>query len=133
MVYDSLEDLPAVYKESIKEAVEIILSYNMEDLCSIVLFGSCSRLDVHVGSDIDIAVLTKTQIKDRHISGGIRSDLDNLYTGISGDAVLFYEESYESDYNRLARNIKSDGIVLWKDGVYTNDYKQLLRSCNGWL
>lgn len=30
------------------------------------------------------------------------------------------------DDNRLRDNIKTDGIILWKEGNVTNDYKQLL-------
>ena len=39
MVYKSLSNLPDIYKESIIEAVHIILSYNLSNIKSILLFG----------------------------------------------------------------------------------------------
>lgn len=126
MIYKNLEDLPDIYKESIVEAISVVLSYNLSDIISILLFGSCSRLDIHVGSDIDIAVLTKEKLSDRRLSGGLRADVDDLSTGIRADLVILCEESFHSKDNRLADNIKKDGIVLWKGGAFTNDYKQLL-------
>lgn len=130
MVYRDLSELPIRYKDSIVESVKIILSYSLEDLEAIILFGSCARLNLCVGSDIDIAIITKNSITNRSIRGGLRSDLEDLSTRISCDLVFMTSNVMKNkDSNRLRDNIKTDGIILWKEGSVTDDYKQLLRSC----
>lgn len=83
-------------------------------------------MDIHVGSDIDIVILTEKKLSDRRISGELRSDMNDLSTGINADLTILCEESYNLEDNRLAYNIKKDKIVLWEGGAFTNDYKQLL-------
>lgn len=130
MVYQDLSELPVRYMDSIVEAVKKILSYSLEDLEAIILFGSSARLNLCVGSDIDIAIVTKKSITNRSIRGELRSDLEDLSTGISCDLVFMTSDIMDAkDDNRLRDNIKTDGIILWKEGNVTDDYKQLLRGC----
>lgn len=70
MVYTNLSELPDKFKESITEAVEIILSYKIENLKQVILFGSCARLDISARSDIDIAIVLK-YLKSKGIRGGL--------------------------------------------------------------
>ena len=49
-----------VIKESCHIAAEKVYDLLGNDLVSIILFGSCARGDFHGDSDIDIAVLTKS-------------------------------------------------------------------------
>lgn len=130
IVYDNLSDIPTRYINSITEAIDIILSYSLNELETIILFGSCARLNLHVGSDIDIAIVTKNSITDRSVRGGLRSDLETLSTGIDCDLTLMTTEIMNMmENNRLRDNIKKDGIILWEGGKFTDDYKQLLRYC----
>ena len=49
-----------IIKESCHMAVEKVHDLLGDDLVAIILFGSCSRGDFHGDSDIDIAILTKS-------------------------------------------------------------------------
>lgn len=132
MIYNNLYNLDARYKASITEAINIILDYKINSLNEIILFGSCARLNIHVNSDIDIAIITSESIHDRSLRGSLRSDLETLSTKIKCDLTLMTNEimNNQDNINRLRDVIRNEGIILWKDGKCSNDYKQLLRSSN---
>jgi len=130
MVYDTLGELPNNYKKSIIEAIDIITGcgqeYNIE-INDLILFGSCARLDIHVGSDIDIAIVSREPIVNRVFRGHIVGDAEFLSTKIPCDIAFMTEDIMRSkDKNRLRDNIRREGIYLMKGGLPTDEYKQLL-------
>ena len=129
MVYEKLRDISARYGSGIVKAVNTILSYDIEGLRSIVLFGSCARLNIHVGSDIDLLVVTKDHILDRILKSNIRNDIEELPNGLAADVVFSTVDICRNSDLRLYKDIRTQGIILWKDGEFTDEYEQLLCAC----
>ena len=129
MVYEKLGDMSARYSAGIVKAVNTILSYDIDGLRSIVLFGSCARLNIHVGSDIDLLVVTKDHIIDRILKSEIRNDVEKLPSGLAADVVFSTVDMLNNSDQRLYKDIRIQGIILWKDGEFTDDYEQLLYAC----
>lgn len=126
MIYNSISELPDIYKSSIVEAVNLIIDREIPDIIKIVLFGSCARLHLHVGSDIDLLIVTKEIIEDRRLVSYVRSDLEFLPDDMKGDIVFTNKECFETSTQKLYSDIRRDGIILWNKGEYTDEYKQLL-------
>lgn len=126
MIYDNLSEISKRYKESIIEAIDIILSFKIIDLRKIILFGSCARLDITVASDIDLLIVTDKSIRDRIIKSELRSRGEELSTEIVADMVFATTEMIKSSEMKLFEFIRDEGIVLWKDGEFTDEYIQLL-------
>ncbi|NLJ89599.1 MAG: nucleotidyltransferase domain-containing protein [Clostridiales bacterium] len=126
MIYNSISELPDRYKSAIVEAVNLIINRRIPDLVKIILFGSCARLHLHVGSDIDLLIVTDKVLEDRRLVSYIRSDLEFLPDDMKGDIVFAHKEYYENSTEKLHSDIRRDGIILWNRGKYTDEYKQLL-------
>lgn len=126
MVYESFKEFSILYSKAIVEAVNIILSYDVVNLSSIILFGSCARLNIHSGSDIDLLIITKDTLEDSLIKGRIKNDLDLLSNNISADVLFTTIERFNNSDLRIYSNIKKEGVYLWKEGRGTDVYKQLL-------
>ncbi len=126
MIYDSISELPDRYKSAIVRAVDLIIKREIPELAKVVLFGSCARLHLHVGSDIDLLIVTDNVIKDRRLVSYVRSDLEFLPDDMQGDIVFTNKEFYETSTEKLHSDIRRDGITLWNRGKYTDEYKQLL-------
>ncbi|NMB43981.1 MAG: nucleotidyltransferase domain-containing protein [Clostridiales bacterium] len=126
MIYDSISELPDRYKSAIVEAVNLIINRQIQGLVKVVLFGSCARLHLHVGSDIDLLIVTDNIIEDRRLISYIRSDLEFLPDDMKGDIVFTNKECFEKSTEKLHKDIRRDGIILWNRGKYTDEYKQLL-------
>lgn len=126
MIYKNLSELPERYKSAIVEAVNLIVERNILGLIQIVLFGSCARLHLHVGSDVDLLIITEKIIEDRRVLSYVRADLEFLPNDMKGDIVFTSKDSFEKSTEKLHSDIKRDGIILWNRGEYTDEYKQLL-------
>lgn len=128
MIYNSIFELPEIYKSAIVEAVNLIIDRDIPDLAHIVLFGSCARLHLHVGSDIDLLIVTNKALEDRLLISYVRADLEFLPDEMKGDIVFTSKDKFESSTGKLHRDIRRDGIILWDRGEFTDEYKQLLSS-----
>lgn len=126
MIYNSISELPDKYKSAIVEAVNLIIKRNIPELRKIVLFGSCARLHLHVGSDIDLLIVTDKALNDRRLVSYIRADLEFLPDDMKGDMVFTSKKNFKHNVEKLYRDIRRDGIILWKKGEFTDEYKQLL-------
>ena len=126
MIYNNIYELPQRYKSAIVEAVNLIIDRDIPDLAHIVLFGSCARLHLHVGSDIDLLIVTKKDLEDRLLISCVRSDLEFLPDEMKGDIVFTSMEKFKTNTEKLHRDIRRDGIILWNRGQFTDEYKQLL-------
>lgn len=126
MIYNSISELPKRYKSAIVKAVNIIVERNIHGLLQIVLFGSCARLHLHVGSDVDLLIVTEEVINDRRLLSYVRADLEFLPDDMKGDIVFSSKDNFETSKEKLHRDIRRDGIILWDGGKYTDEYQQLL-------
>lgn len=66
--------LPLHYQEKLCYDLEKIGESGIDGVFRIVLFGSCARNQIRVGSDIDLLVVTE-KMADREIRGELASDL----------------------------------------------------------
>lgn len=68
---------PTVILKQMNHHKERIAESGMEDICGIVLFGSCARNQIRVGGDIDLLVLTDHG-GSQELRGGLASDLAEI-------------------------------------------------------
>lgn len=105
-------NLPQRFVKDIHSVIDI-LSTNIEHhLVEIILFGSCARGELKTGSDIDLLIITDKPIDTHEERGRIR-DLVDLY---NVDLVFYTQEVFEASTSLFVKNIKQDGISLWKEG-----------------
>lgn len=110
-VIDKLS-LPDKINNKLKNDIDFIMSQNIKELLYIVLFGSCARLEYNINSDIDLLLITSKELS-RIKKGEIRSKLDKI-NGITTDIVFYVKEDFQKSDCLLVRQIKKEGIVLWR-------------------
>lgn len=110
-VIDKLS-LPDKINNKLKNDIGFIMAQNIKELLYIVLFGSCARLEYNINSDIDLLLITSKDLS-RIKKGEIRSELDKI-NGITTDVVFYNKEDFQKSDCLLVRQIKKEGIVLWR-------------------
>ena len=106
-------------KADIPELVQQILQ---DDLVEVVLYGSCARGDYTDDSDIDIALITKSdrlEVK-KYASdlAAVATELAMKYFVIVNFVCLPYEEYIEKkSWYAYFRNIENEGVILYGAGV----------------
>ena len=73
----------------------------------IVLFGSRARGDNNMKSDIDIAIYTFPEFKNK---GHFASDIEDLETLLKIDTVFISKDTDE----KLIKNIQKEGVVIYE-------------------
>jgi len=111
---NSLEDLniPDRYKKFI---LELINNLSGNDYISrIILFGSCARGELRDFSDIDIAIITKSELdEDTELSFYKYLPMGDNY--IPCDLIIMSEDKYNKykhDITMLQLHLEREGIVL---------------------
>lgn len=104
--------LPDKINNKLKNDIDFIMAQNIKELLYIVLFGSCARLEYNINSDIDLLLITSKELS-RIKKGEIRSELDKI-NGITTDIVFYVKEDFQKSDCLLVRQIKKEGIVLWR-------------------
>lgn len=104
--------LPEKIKTKLRSDVQYILDSEIQDIMYIILFGSCARYEYKITSDIDLLIITKEET-DRYLRGTICSELDAL-EGLRTDVVFYTKEQFDKADSVFSRQIKKDGVVLWK-------------------
>ena len=100
-----------------KILIELRQSLHLEyghRLAKIVLFGSQARNEAVHGSDIDILVVLKGEVKpsDEILkTGGIVADLSLKYDQVIS-CIFMAEQRFLHHNNMLLRNIRHEGITL---------------------
>lgn len=110
---DRLE-LPKIYREKLQYDLEQIRKSHLNGLRAIVLFGSCARKRPHVGSDIDLLLITEKQVA-RGLRGELAGDLAEEHNGVATDLVFYTEEEFEKSDCFFVKEIVKDGIILWEN------------------
>lgn len=105
--------LPLHYQEKLCYDLERIGESGIDGVFRIVLFGSCARNQIRVGSDIDLLVVTE-KMADREIRGELASDLAEEKQGVATDVIFYTREDFERSECLLVREIKKDGLILWE-------------------
>ena len=101
------------------ESIGLLKDLLQEDLVKIVLYGSCARGDYTEDSDIDIALILKSdRIEAQKYNGdlaAIATELAMKYFAVVNFVCLSYEEYREKkEWYAYFRNIEKEGIVLYK-------------------
>ncbi|MEF9960587.1 MAG: nucleotidyltransferase domain-containing protein [Cellulosilyticaceae bacterium] len=107
-------NLPQRFIKDIHSVIETLIKEIDNNLAEIILFGSCAREEIKTGSDIDILILTHQPIETHAERGRIRDTVD-LY---NVDLVFYTQEMFEEATSLFVRNIKREGISLWKGGKW---------------
>ncbi len=99
------------------ELVEGLKDIFNDNLVSIILFGSVAKGTATDESDIDIAIILKNAksqlIQDKLIDFTL--DLDLKYDKVFSIIDIDYDEfSKWEDVLPFYKNVKKDGVVLWK-------------------
>ena len=108
--------------EKIKtEVPELVQTLMQDDLVEIVLYGSCARGDYTEDSDVDIALLTKSdRIEAQKYTGElsmIATELAMKYFAVVNFVCLPYEEFVEKkSWYSYFKNIEKEGEVLYGTG-----------------
>ena len=123
---ENIKEIGSRFSRGILKCLEIIQQYNIPDLSYIILFGSCARGKMVGSSDIDIAIVTRRSFDDDVIRGRISGRFELLPEDLDADVVFLDEETYLYGQRMLHQDIRMDGVILWKEGEFTNVYKQLL-------
>lgn len=104
------------------EVPELVKKLMKEDLVEVVLYGSCARGDYTEDSDVDIALITKS---DRIEAQKYTSDLAAIatefamkYFAIVNFVCLPYKEYVEKkSWYAYFKNIEREGEVLYGPGI----------------
>ncbi|MEI6430030.1 MAG: nucleotidyltransferase domain-containing protein [Pseudanabaena sp. ELA607] len=111
----SLEKLKTPKLENILAELRQALYLEYGDrLAKIVLFGSQARNEAVHGSDIDILVVLKGEVKpsDEILkTGGFVADLSLKYDQVIS-CIFMAEQRFLNHNNMLLRNIRHEGIAL---------------------
>lgn len=119
--------IPIKFASIIKKDIEFIVDLNIEQIAEISLFGSCSRGECKYNSDVDLIVITKGDRLNRSLTGFIRGELEYADdTDVTTDVVFYDIDVFISSKERIVDNIKRDKIVFWREGEYTDEFKELL-------
>lgn len=107
---NNIDRLP--FSEKIKDRLRCLVSVLLDlqiDCTKIVLFGSYARAEEKVNSDLDILVLTDTEV-DRAVRGEACAMFDEC-----GADLIFYTNSVFAQSDALiAKEIRRDGVLLWQ-------------------
>lgn len=109
--------------EKIKiEVPELVKALLKDDLVEVVLYGSCARGDYTEDSDVDIALITKSnRIEVQKYNGslaGIAAELAMKYFAIVNFVCLPYKEFTEKKgWYAYFKNIEREGEVLYGSGI----------------
>jgi predicted nucleotidyltransferase len=75
----------------------------------IILFGSYARMEYHVGSDLDLLVLT-----DCEISREQRGHLHSVFEEQGADLVFYTVSEIQESTCHFVKEIRKEGVLLWK-------------------
>ena len=85
---------------------------NIPEVEAIILYGSRARGDSDERSDIDILILSDGELKEleRFKSEALRDIEDYLYVSL----ITYRFDRFMSEHNEFVKNVKREGIILWK-------------------
>jgi predicted nucleotidyltransferase len=114
-----ITDLTSDVIEKVKsECVPMVKKALGDDLCNIIMYGSCARGDFNEDSDIDIALLTKCDRIEAqrysYILAQVATELALKYFAIVNFVCLPKEEYNEKkEWYPYFKNIDCEGVILY--------------------
>ncbi|MFI3209286.1 MAG: nucleotidyltransferase domain-containing protein, partial [Eubacteriales bacterium] len=104
--------LPLRFEQKLCADIDYILSFDIPELKSIILFGSCARKELRVSSDIDLLVITAEPL-ERSLRGELASVLEEDIDHVKTDCIFYTQEQYINSTRIFTQQIKNEGIVLY--------------------
>ncbi len=101
----------------IDELVAGLKSIFLEDLVSVILYGSVARGTETIDSDIDIAILLRSVESREKMDrlDDLAVDMDLKFEKVISIVDIDYNEYLKwQDILPFYRNVKNEGVVLWK-------------------
>lgn len=94
-----------------------LLHIFQDNIDAIILYGSVARKDDTPESDIDVAIILKTEIDDKTREAFIQwsADLDLQYDRVF--SIIDIQKTNMQKWGRLLpfyQNVQNEGVVLWK-------------------
>lgn len=106
--------LPYRFEAKLTTSIEYLLSSDIPELETIILFGSCARNQIRVTSDIDLLVITTSPV-ERMMRGEISSVLEEELDGVHADVIFYTREQYDNSTRLFTIQVKTDGIILYTE------------------
>lgn len=104
------------YKKAISQILDILLKQPyLDNINSIILFGSCAKQTTEGGSDVDILVVSEKDFSLEDIAC-LRYNVGKTVKDTDVDMVFYKEEAYKNGTMPLTKSIKKDYLVLYKKG-----------------
>lgn len=97
--------------------IDGLLNIFQNNIDAIILYGSVARKDDTLESDIDIAIILKTEIDDKTRETLIQwsADMDLQYDRVF--SIVDIQEKNMQKWGKLLpfyQNVQKEGVVLWK-------------------
>lgn len=108
--------MPERFKNKLICDLEFVAVSGIEGLKYIILFGSASRGELKLTSDLDLLFVTAEPIS-RMVKADIDTKLDEEIDGVSSDAKFYTIEQFENSDGLFIRQIRKDGKILWKTDI----------------
>lgn len=105
-------ELPFRFEHKLLTDIDYLLSYDIPNLETIILFGSSARGALRVNSDLDILIITSDPL-EREDRGEISSILEEAIDGVHTDGVFYTREQYEHSIRLFTQQVKNEGIILY--------------------
>lgn len=97
-----------IIKEKLRVMIQLLLSADL-DCSRIILFGSYARMEQKAGSDLDVLVLTTSDVPRE-----IRGELCAAFEELGADLIFYKESVFNDSRSLLAQRVREEGILLWK-------------------
>lgn len=104
-----IDSLP--YMDETKEVLHHLVDFTLERVSNVKcigLFGSYARLEQNSRSDLDIAIVTETEVS-RETRGMLYCEFEEYFA----DLVIVTVDTFLSSSSALMGEIRKDGILLW--------------------
>lgn len=100
------------FDEKIKKKLQnfITILIPLPTINRIVLFGSYARMEYHTGSDLDLLVLTDSEVPREK-----RGHLHSVFEEQGADLVFYTVSKFQESTCRFVKEIRKDGVLLWKN------------------
>jgi len=105
--------LPKRFINKLKHDMDIVNSYNIDDIRFVILFGSCAKGTLNASSDLDLMFVTDTKL-DFHLAKEIQDRLDEPLDGVATDSVFYTMDELKNGTSRFTKEVLQYGKVLWK-------------------
>ncbi len=96
-------------KNKLEKLVHLILEEGI-DCTKIILFGSYARAEQRANSDLDILVITHSEVPRT-----VRGELCSVFEENKADLIFYTEDLFKKSDALIVKQIRKEGILLWQN------------------